>query len=95
LTFYKYPREHWVSIRTSNPIESVFATVRLRTNAARRIRSPRSALYLIFQLFQRAQRNWRRLNAPHLVSKVIAGVKFEDGIEVSKERKQKTEKVAA
>jgi transposase-like protein len=48
LTFYKYPRQHWASIKTTNPIESVFATVRLRTNAARRIKSPRSALYLIF-----------------------------------------------
>jgi transposase-like protein len=95
LTFYAYPREHWLSIRTTNPIESAFATVRLRTNAARRIKSPRSALYLIFQLFQRAQRNWRRINAPHLVSKVIEGVKFEDGIEVQKERKEKPDKVAA
>jgi len=94
LTFYKYPREHWLSIRTTNPIESVFATVRLRTNAARRIKSPRSALYLIFQLFQRAQRNWRRLNTPHLVRKVIDGVEFVDGIEVKNNRK-KHGKVAA
>ncbi len=93
-TFYRYPREHWVSIKTTNPIESVFATVRLRTNAARRIKSPRSALYLIFQLFQRAERNWRRLNAPHLVTKVIQGVNFKDGIEIKKERKQ-SEMVAA
>jgi transposase-like protein len=94
LTFYQYPREHWVSIKTTNPIESVFATVRLRTNAARRIKSPQSALYLIFKLFQRAERNWRRLNAPHLVSKVIQGVNFKDGIEIKKERKQ-PEMVAA
>jgi transposase-like protein len=94
LTFYKYPREHWVSIKTTNPIESVFATVRLRTNSARPIKSPRSALYLIFQLFQRAERNWRRLNAPHLVSKVIQGVNFKHGIEIKKERKQ-PEMVAA
>jgi putative transposase len=88
LTFYQYPWEHWASIKTTNPIESVFATVRLRTNAARRIKSPRSALYLIFQLFRRAERNWRRLNAPHLVSKVIQGVNFKDGFEIKKERKQ-------
>ena len=86
LTFYQYPREHWASIKTTNPIESVFATVRLRTNGARRIKSPRSALYLIFQLFRRAERNWRRLNAPHLVSKVIQGVNFKDGIEVKKKK---------
>ena len=95
LTFYRYPREHWVSIKTTNPIESVFATVRLRTNAARRIKSPRSALYLIFQLFRRAERNWRRLNAPHLVTKVIQGVIFKDGIEIKKERKPQTDMVAA
>ena len=94
LTFYSYPQEHWVSIKTTNPIESVFATVKLRTNAARRIKSPRSALCLVFQLFLRAQRNWRRLTAPHLVIKVIEGVKFEDGLEV-KSKKQSAEKHAA
>ena len=94
LTFYNFPQEHWVSIKTTNPIESVFATVKLRTNAARRIKSPRSALYLVFQLFQRAQRNWRRLNAPRLVTKVIEGVKFENGIE-SKTKKQQAGKNAA
>lgn len=94
LTFYSYPQEHWVSIKTTNPIESVFATVKLRTNAARRIKSPRSALCLVFQLFLRAQRNWRRLTAPHLVIKVIEGVKFEDGLEV-KPKKQSAGKNAA
>ena len=94
LTFYSYPQEHWVSIKTTNPIESVFATVKLRTNAARRIKSPRSALCLIFQLFLRAQRNWRRLNAPHVVINVIEGVKFENGLE-AKPKKQSTAKHAA
>lgn len=94
LTFYHYPQEHWKSIKTTNPIESVFATVKLRTNAARRIRSPRSALYLIFQLFQRAQQHWRRLNAPQLIVKVLEGVTFENGIEV-KTKKRLTRKSAA
>jgi putative transposase len=94
LTFYSYPQQHWLSIKTTNPIESVFATVKLRTNAARRIKSPRSALCLVFQLFLRAQRNWRRLNAPNLVIKVIEGVKFEDGLEV-KPKKPTAEKHAA
>ncbi|MDI6809899.1 MAG: IS256 family transposase [Candidatus Eisenbacteria bacterium] len=94
LTFYSYPQEHWLSIKTTNPIESVFATVKLRTNAARRIKSPRSALCLVFQLFLRAQRNWRRLNASHLVIKVIEGVEFKDGLEV-KPKKQSTGKNAA
>ncbi len=95
LTYFAYPKEHWVSLKTTNPIESIFATVKLRTNAARRIKSPRSALYLIFQLIQRAQHRWRRLNAPHLVTKVLAGVTFEDGIEVKKEKKNQAERDAA
>jgi transposase-like protein len=81
LTFYAYPREHWQSIKTTNPIESIFSAVRLRTNAARRIKSARSALYLIFQLIVRAQTRWRSINSPEAVQKVIAGVKFKDGIE--------------
>lgn len=94
LTYFTYPREHWVSLKTTNPIESIFATVKLRTNAARRIKSPRSALYLIFQLILRAQKRWRRLNAPHLVTQVLDGMKFKDGIEV-KTKKNQTEKDAA
>ena len=103
LAFYSYPREHWQSIKTTNPIESIFSPVRLRTNAARRIKSPRSALYLIFQLIVRAQKRWRSINAPEMVQKVIGGVKFKDGIEVSygsvgkeiKTEKKKREMVAA
>lgn len=87
LTYYSYPQEHWVSLKTSNPIESIFAPVKLRTNAARRIKSPRSALFLIFQLIQRAQSRWRRINAPELVEKVLSGVKFEDGQEVKLTKK--------
>ncbi|MGB5138353.1 MAG: hypothetical protein WBP29_07450 [Candidatus Zixiibacteriota bacterium] len=90
LTFYNYPQEQWVSIKTSNPIESVFAIVKLTTNAARRIKSPRSALYLLFQLFHCASRNWRRLNAPDLMIKVIEGVKFKDGIEVKEKKSAKS-----
>jgi putative transposase len=82
LTYYSYPREHWQSLKTTNPIESIFSSVKTRTNAARRIKSPRSALYLIFQLILRAQRRWRRINAPEMVQKVIDGVKFENGKEI-------------
>jgi transposase-like protein len=103
LTFYRYPREHWASIKTSNPIESIFSPVRLRTNAARRIKSPRSALFLIFQLIVRAQKRWRSINAPEMVQKVIEGAKFKDGIEISygsvgkevKTEKKKRDMVAA
>lgn len=94
LTYYSYPQQHWVSLKTSNPIESIFAPVKLRTNAARRIKSPRSALFLIFQLIHRAQSRWRKINAPELVEKVLNGVKFEDGQEV-KITKKSSRKAAA
>ena len=90
LTYYSYPQPHWVSLKTSNPIESIFSPVKLRTNAARRIKSPRSALFLIFQLIQRAQHRWHKISAPELMQKVIQGVKFEDGQEVIiKQRKSR------
>jgi transposase-like protein len=95
LTYFGYPKEHWVSLKTTNPIESIFATVRLRTNATRRIKSPRSGLYLIFQLIRRAQTKWRRINAPQLVEKVLDGVRFADGVETKNIRKNQTEKDAA
>ena len=95
LTYFRYPQEHWLSLKTTNPIESIFSTVKLRTNAARRIKSPRSALYLLFQLILRAQNRWRRINAPHLVTKILEGVIFKDGIEVRTEKKNQAEKHAA
>jgi transposase-like protein len=94
LTYYSYPREHWQSLKTTNPVESIFSPVRLRTSAARRIKSSRSALYLIFRLILQAQKRWRRINAPEMVQKVIDGVKFKDGLEVKIEKK-KREMVAA
>jgi putative transposase len=98
LTFYSYPRQHWLSIKTTNPIESIFASVKLRINAARRIRSPRSALFFVFKIIQNAQRRWRRINAPELIAKVIEGIKYDDGEEVkakgTAQRKNKR-KVAA
>jgi len=94
LTFYAYPRQHWPSLKTTNPIESIFAPVKLRTNAAKRIRSPRSALFLIFQLIVKAQKRWRRLNAPELVAKVIQGVRYENGQEIMTTKKNR-KKVAA
>ena len=94
MTYYSYPQPHWVSIKTTNPIESIFAPVKLRTNAAKRIKSPRSALFLIFQLILRAQLRWRKINSPELIEKVIQGVKFEDGQEV-KSKQSKVRKAAA
>jgi len=95
LIYFDYPQEHWVSLKTTNPIESIFATVKLRTNAARRIKSPRSGLYLVFQLILRTQKRRRRLNAPHLVQKVLEGITFKDGIEIRKAKNNQTERHAA
>jgi putative transposase len=80
VTFYQFPKEHWVHLRTTNPIESVFAGVRLRTNVAKRMRTQENALYLVFKIIQRLSNNWRSLNAPDLVSFVLAGRTFKDGL---------------
>jgi putative transposase len=64
LRFMGYPREHWKHLRTTNPVESIFATMRLRTNAAKRFRTARSGLYLIFKLIQRYQKTWTTITAP-------------------------------
>ena len=62
VTFYRYPKEHWVHLRTSNPVESIFAGVRLRTNAAKRMRTREAALYLVSKVVERLSENWRALN---------------------------------
>ncbi|HLW58556.1 MAG TPA: transposase, partial [bacterium] len=88
LAYYDFPRDHWKSLRTSNPIESIFAQVRLRTRATRRMQTARAGLYLVFQLVQRAGHRWRRLDASHLVAKVLDGIQFVNGIEVTKASKR-------
>jgi transposase-like protein len=81
VTFYHYPKEHWVHLRTSNPIESIFSGVRLRTNAARRLRCRDNAIYLVFKIVERLSRNWRVLNGgENLMTLVLEGCSFEDGI---------------
>ena len=80
VAFYHYPKEHWVHLRTSNPIESIFSGVRLRTNAARRLRCRDNALYLVFKLVQRLSGNWRVLNGEaNLIALVLAGRGFGHG----------------
>lgn len=64
LTFYDYPAEHWRHLRTTNPIESVFAAVRLRTNAMKRLRSARSGVHIIYQLLKRQEEKWQRISYP-------------------------------
>ena len=81
VTFYHYPKEHWIHLRTTNPLESVFSGVRLRTDAARRMRRRDNALYLVFKIVERLSRNWRTLNGgANLMMLVLEGRKFKDGI---------------
>jgi putative transposase len=84
-TFYDFPAQHWSHLRTTNPIESTFATVRLRTQRTKGSGSRIATLTMVFKLGLEAQKHWRRLNGAELVAKVITGVKFVDGEEVTKQ----------
>jgi putative transposase len=74
--FYDYPAEHWHHLRTTNPIESSFATVRLRTRATKGAGSKTAALTMAYKLLESAQERWRRFNGHELVTDVLDGVKF-------------------
>jgi putative transposase len=82
LAFYDFPAEHWKHLRTTNPIESTFATVRHRTIRSRGCLSNKTALAMIFKLAQAAEKSWHRLRGYDQLPKVICGVKFNNGIEV-------------
>ena len=79
LAFYDYPAEHWVHLRTTNPIESTFATVRHRSKITKGSGSRVAGLAMAFKLIEAAQARWRAVNAPHLVALVRAGAVFQDG----------------
>ena len=79
LTFYDYPAEHWVHLRTTNPIESTFATVRLRTKKSRSCGSRDTTLAMVFKLMQSAQKRWKRIKGFKLLELVINNVEFRDG----------------
>ena len=81
LTFYDFPTEHWRHIRTTNPIESTFATVRLRTNKVRGCFSAQTVITMAFELCQCAQKRWIRLHHPQRLAEVIRGVKFVNSVE--------------
>ncbi len=81
LAFYDFPAEHWKHIRTTNPIESTFATVRLRTAKTRGCLSRTTALTMVFQLCRSAQKRWRKLSGYALLGKVVDGIVFIDGVE--------------
>ncbi|MDI5904824.1 MULTISPECIES: IS256 family transposase [Streptomyces] len=79
LAFFDFPAEHWIHLRTTNPIESTFATVRLRTKVTKGAGNRAAALAMVFKLIESAQERWRAVNAPHLVALVRAGARFERG----------------
>jgi transposase-like protein len=81
VTFYQYPQEHWIHLRTTNPLESVFGGVRLRTDATRRMRNRDNALYLVFKIVERLSQTWRNLNGgANLMKLILEGRTFKDGL---------------
>jgi putative transposase len=82
LAFYDFPAEHWKHLRTTNVIESAFATIRHRTVRSKGCLSNKTALAMIFKLAEAAEKSWRRLDGHNLLPKLILGVKFADGIEI-------------
>jgi transposase-like protein len=85
VTFYQFPQEHWVHLRTVNVVESPFAALRLRTDAAKCFKRSDRATTVIWKMLLVAEQRFRRLNAPHLLAKVYAGVRYVDGVEATQE----------
>ena len=88
VTFYDFPEAHWKHLRTTNVVESPFASVRLRTSAAKRFKRVESATALIWKLLTVAEMRFRRLDAPHLLRDVFEGRMFEDGKPVSTQQRR-------
>ena len=80
LEFYDFPAEHWGHLRTTNPIESTFATVRLRQRRTKGCGSREASLTMAFMLVRQAERHWRRLNGSEVIVQVLEGKKFKDGV---------------
>jgi putative transposase len=93
LSFYDFPAEHWLHLKTTNPVESTFSTVRLRTRVTKGPGSKQAGLAMAFKLLEAAEDRWRSLNGPHLVALVRAGARFDKGVMV--ERPDEVEEVAA
>ena len=87
LAFFDFPAEHWTHLRTSNPIESAFATVRHRTVRMKGALSQDTARLMVFKLVMTAAKSWRRLRGQNQLPKVVSGVTFRDGIEIESEKK--------
>lgn len=98
LAFYDFPAEHWIHIRSSNVIESSFATLRHRTDRAKGCLTRDGMLAMIYKLGQSAERSWRRLRGFEWLAKIVEGVKFSDGVELKETRvrpKHQPSRVAA
>ena len=95
LAFFEFPAEHWVHLRTTNPIESTFATVRLRQRVTKGPGSRAAGIAMAFKLIEAAQARWRMVNAPHLVALVRAGVPFTNGKQVERPDQSNTQPNAA
>ena len=83
MVFYDFPAQHWQSIRTSNPIESTFGTIRHRTKRSKGCLSRDGVLHMMFKLGQCAEKKWRRLRGFDYLAKVVTGIEFKDGVEVT------------
>ena len=94
LAFYDFPAEHWIHLKTTNPIESTFATVRLRTKVTKGPGSRAAGLAMAFKLIEAAEQRWRSVNAPHLVALVRAGAKFDKGVMIERPTPQGQEAAA-
>ena len=95
VTFYDFPREHWKHLRTTNPVESPFAAVRLRTNAGKRYKKVANATALVWRLLMVAERTFRRLDHPHLLPEIALGTRYVNGIRVVEEQTENTDQEAA
>ena len=94
LCFFDFPAEHWLHLKTSNPIESTFSSVRLRTRVTKGPGSKAAGLAMAFKLLEAAQDRWRAVNGPHLVALVRAGARFDKGVMVERPNQQDQEVAA-
>lgn len=90
VTYYDFPKEHWIHLRTTNIVESPFNSVRLRTEASRRFKKVENAEAMVWKLLTVAEKSWRKLNAPTLLKAVYEGSRFKDGVAVKKTRADET-----
>lgn len=89
VTFFDFPKDHWIHLRTTNPIESPFASLRLRTDAAKRFKKVRNATAMVWKLLMLAERSFRMLTSAHLLQDVYSGARFVDGVFVKEQKKLK------